>query len=62
MVINTRKSYNLIIKLIKERFFRMSLKEFREAKGFDDYYKSTFNLIPEEGENERLADGLEEVN
>ncbi len=39
----------------------MSLKEFREAKGFDDYYKSTFNLIPEEGENERLADGLEDA-
>ena len=34
----------------------MSLKEFREAKGFEDYYKSTFDLKREEGEIERFVD------
>ena len=39
----------------------MSLKEFREAKGFEDYYKSTFDLKREEGEIERFVDGLEDA-
>ena len=39
----------------------MSLKEFREAKGFEDYYKSAFDLKREEGEIERFVDGLEDA-
>jgi hypothetical protein len=39
----------------------MDLQAFRNDEGTEDYFKSDFNLVPEEGEIEKLLDCLNEA-